>query len=522
MGLKASLSKPFARAAMVELKMRTAQPGVAQIKQLNEILKTAEKTKFGKDHNLREGMSIESFQKNVPVRDYEGLKEYIDRAVGGETNVLWPGLPQYFCKTSGTTSGTKYIPITEDSLPNHLVGARNALLGQISGSGDASFVSGKMMFLQGSPELDETEGGTPLGRLSGIVAHHIPGYLKRNRLPSMEVNSIDDWEKKVDAIVKETADEDLRLISGIPTWVQMYFEKLLKYKKANTVQEVFPNLSLFVHGGTSYAPYAERFKQLIGFDIARVELYPASEGFLAFQDKPGVEGMLLNIADGIFFEFIPVDKLGEDDAPRLTVDQVELGVNYAVVITSKAGLYGYLIGDTVKFVCDEPYRIIVTGRTKQFISAFGEHVIAEEVESAIAEVTENHSAVVRDFHLAPVIAPKKGEGYHEWLIEFETKPKSIKDFSADLCAALQSRNSYYKDLVSGGVIKSASVTALKKKAFVTAMASLGKLGGQNKIPRLSNDRKLADLLTGSTPQIKAPAKKAASKKPAVKKPTKKK
>ncbi|MBM56164.1 MAG: hypothetical protein CMB32_06375 [Euryarchaeota archaeon] len=494
MGLKASLSKPFARAAMVELRMRTAQPGVAQIKQLNEILKFAEKTSFGKDHNLREGMSLESFQKNVPVRDYEGIKKYVDRAVKGEENVLWPGKPMYFCKTSGTTSGTKYIPITEDSLPNHLNSARNALLGQIAGSGNANFVSGKMMFLQGSPVLEETKGGIPLGRLSGIVAHHVPNYLQRNRLPSLEANSIEDWEKKVTAIVKETADQDLRLISGIPTWVQMYFEKLLKHTKAETVQDVFPNLSLFVHGGTSYAPYAERFKQLLGFDIDRVELYPASEGFLAYQDKPGVDGMRLNIADGIFFEFIPADKYGEEDAPRLTIDQVELGVNYAIIITNKAGLYAYAIGDTVKFVSDDPYRIIVTGRIKHFISAFGEHVIGEEVESSIAEVNEKHGAVVRDFHLAPEVSPKKGLPYHEWFVEFETKPKSMKDYSSDLCAALQSKNTYYSDLIKGKVIQTAVVKVVKKNGFNKAMAAIGKLGGQNKIPRLSNDRTFADQL----------------------------
>ncbi len=494
MGLKASLSKPFARAAMVELRMRSAQPGVAQIKQLNEILKSSENTCFGKDHNLREGMSLESFQKNVPVKGYEGLKKYINRAVKGEENVLWPGKPLYFCKTSGTTSGTKYIPITEDSLPNHLNSARNALLGQISGSGDANFVSGKMMFLQGSPVLEETKGGIPLGRLSGIVAHHVPSYLQRNRLPSMETNSIEDWEKKVKAIVKETADQDLRLISGIPTWVQMYFEMLLKHTKAETVQDVFPNLSLFVHGGTAYSPYAERFKQLLGFDIARVELYPASEGFLAFQDKPNVEGMRLNIAEGIFFEFIPADKFGKKDAPCLTIDQVELGVNYAIIITTKAGLYRYVIGDTVKFVCDDPYRIIVTGRTEHFISAFGEHVISEEVESAIAEVSEKHGVVIRDFHLAPEVAPKKGLPYHEWFIEFEIKPKSTKDFSADLCKALQSRNTYYEDLVKGKVVQTAVVNAVKKNGFNKAMSSQGKLGGQNKIPRLSNDRIFADLL----------------------------
>ena len=493
MGLKASLSKPFARAAMVELRTKSAQPANAQLKQLNEIVKTAENTSFGKDHGLRDGMSIEAYQRAVPVNDYEGIKSYLERAVAGEKNVVWPGLPLYFCKTSGTTSGAKYIPITEASLSNHINAARNALLARIVGSGDASFVSGKMIFIQGSPELDKTEGGSELGRLSGIVAHHVPKYLLRNRLPSMETNCIEDWEEKLDAIVKETADQDLRLVSGIPTWVQMYFEKLLKFTGKKTVEEVFPNLSLFVHGGVSFTPYAEKFRQLIGFDIARVEIYPTSEGFIAFQDKPDVEGMLLNIADGIFFEFIPMDKY-TTSRPRLTIEQVELDVQYAVILTTNAGLFSYDIGDTIKFVSLEPHRIVVTGRTKHFTSAFGEHVIAEEVEAALAQAVEANGGVVSDMHLAPEVKPKKGKPYHEWLIEFETKPKNIKQFASDLNQALCDRNTYYNDLLKDGVLAPAKVTALKSGSFTKAMKSKGKLGGQHKSPRLANDRSFADIL----------------------------
>jgi hypothetical protein len=442
-------------------------------------------------------MSLESFQRSVPVRDYEGLKGYLDRAVAGESNVVWPGKPAYFTKTSGTTSGTKYIPITAESLSNHISGARNALLAQIVDSGDASFVSGKMIFLQGNPELDKTEGGRPLGRLSGIVAHHVPKYLQRSRLPSMETNCIEDWEEKLDAIVKETAEEDLRLVSGIPTWVQMYFEKLLKYTGKKTVEEVFPNLSLFVHGGCSFGPYAEKFKQLIGFDIERVELYPTSEGFLAFQDKQDVEGMLLNVGDGIFFEFIPMDKYFDDDRPRFMADNVELGVQYAVIITTNAGLFAYDIGDTVKFVSLDPLRVVVTGRTNHFTSAFGEHVIAEEVESSIEEAIEKNGGIISDLHLAPQVKPKKGKPYHEWLIEFEKKPKNLKTFSSDLNQALRDKNTYYNDLQKDGVLAPAVVTPLASGSFINAMKSKGKLGGQNKIPRLANDRSLADLLLKS-------------------------
>ena len=353
-------------------------------------------------------MNVQAFQEAVPVRSYEGLRAFVDRAVAGEADVLWPGKPMYFCKTSGTTSGAKYIPLTQDSMPNHIGSARNALLGHIAGTGDASFVDGKMIFLQGSPELGSTPGGVPLGRLSGIVAHHVPSYLQRNRLPSWEANCIEDWEDKVQAIVEETCKEDLRLVSGIPSWVQMYFERLLAHTGKATVKEVFPNLSLFVHGGVAYGPYAERFKQLLGFEIPRVELYPASEGVLAFQEAPNVKGMLLNVRDGIFFEFIPAGQYFEENPPRLTIGEVECGVQYAVVLSSNAGLWGYDIGDTVKFVSLDPPRILVTGRIKHFTSAFGEHVIAEEVEGAAQVAMAQCGGVISEFHVAPQVAPSEG------------------------------------------------------------------------------------------------------------------
>ena len=490
MGLKASLSKPFARAAMVELRTKSAQPANAQLKQLNEIVKTAEKTSFGKDHGLRDGMSIEAYQRAVPVNDYEGIKSYLERAVAGEKNVVWPGLPLYFCKTSGTTSGAKYIPITEASLSNHINAARNALLARIVGSGDASFVSGKMIFIQGSPELDKTEGGTNLGRLSGIVAHYVPKYLQKSRMPSWDTNCIEDWEEKVNAIVKETIHKDMTLIGGIPSWVQMYFEKLLKFTGKKTVEEVFPNLSLFVHGGVSFTPYAEKFKQN---NFLYYETYNASEGFFAIQDKDKSKELLLMLDYGIFYEFIPMDKY-TTTRPRLTIEQVELGVQYAIILTTNAGLFSYDIGDTIKFVSLEPHRIVVTGRTKHFTSAFGEHVIAEEVEAALAQAVEANGGVVSDMHLAPEVKPKKGKPYHEWLIEFESKPKDIKKFAADLNQALCDRNTYYNDLQKDGVLASAQVTALKSGSFIKAMKSKGKLGGQNKSPRLANDRSFADIL----------------------------
>ena len=487
---------------MRRVRRQVARPAAAQRAVLSSLVDRALETEFGRDHGFQPCITVQAFQDRVPVRDYEGLKGYVDRAVAGEQDVLWPGEPLYFCKTSGTTSGAKFIPLTADSMPNHIGSARNALLGHIAGTGDASFVDGKMIFLQGSPELAKTSGGVHLGRLSGIVAHHVPAYLQANRLPSWETNCIDDWETKVDAVVRETCHEDLRLVSGIPSWVQMYFERLLVHTGKATVQEVFPNLCLFVHGGVAFGPYAERFRQLLGFDIPRVELYPASEGFLAYQDAPDVEGMLLNVNDGIFFEFIPADRYFEDVPPRLTVGEVELGVQYAVVLSSNAGLWGYDIGDTVKFVSLDPPRVLVTGRIKHFTSAFGEHVIAEEVEGAAQEAVAAHGGVMTEFHVAPQVTPEEGLPYHEWVVAFERMPEDLASFAATLDVALQARNPYYKDLIQGAVLRPAVVTPVPSDAFTEAMRKRGKLGGQNKVPRLANDRTMADLLLESKP-IKA-------------------
>lgn len=460
-------------------------------------------TAFGRDHGLAGIAAMDSareraaaFREAVPLRDYEALRPYVERVVAGERDVLWPGMPKYFCKTSGTTSGAKYIPLTEDSLPNHIGAARRALLHHVANSGSAEFVGGKMIFLQGSPTLTGTPGGVPLGRLSGIVAHHIPSYLQRNRLPAWDTNCIEDWETKVDAIVRETAKEDLRLISGIPSWVQMYFERLLEHTGARTVKEVFPNFSLFVFGGVAFAPYADRFRELIGGDVATVETYPASEGFIAYQDGAPGEGLLVNADDGLFLEFIPAEEYGRPDARRLGLGEVEMGVNYAVVISSNAGLWGYDLGDTVRFVSLAPARVLVTGRIKHFTSAFGEHVIAEEVESAMASAMGQSGARVVEFHVAPQVNPASGLPYHEWFVEFAEEPADRAAFAHGLDAAMQERNPYYRDLITGAVLRPAEVTALPSGAFHAAMARRGKLGGQNKIPRLANDRTMAEQLLG--------------------------
>jgi len=494
MGVKAALSKPFAKFIAKGIKKWSSNPIRTQKKVFENLINKAKYTAFGKDHGFDKITSYSEFKKAVPVRDYEELVPYVSRVKNGEEDVLWPGKPIYLCKTSGTTSGAKYIPITKQSMPNHIHSARNALLSYINGSNEAGFVDGKMIFLQGSPEM-ESENGIPIGRLSGIVAHHVPQYLQKNRKPSYEVNCIDDWETKVDAIVDETINENMTLISGIPAWVQMYFEKLQTRSGGKLIKDIFPNFSLFVYGGVNFEPYRKRFEELIGKPIPSVELYPASEGFIAFQDSQKEEGMLLVLNEGIFYEFIKADDFFKDDRERISLKDVELNVNYAIVLNTNAGLWGYNIGDTVKFVSKKPYRIIVTGRIKHFTSAFGEHVIAEEVEYSLQEGLKAFDAQIVEFTVAPQVNPKEGElPYHEWFIEFSKVPSDMNGFITKMDLALQHKNPYYADLLEGNILQELKIATISKGGFTAFMKSRGKLGGQNKIPRLSNDRKIADEL----------------------------
>lgn len=494
MSIKSFAGKLYAQIMVNKLRKVSAKPIDHQQKIFHQLIREASNTTFGKDHQFEDINNYEDFKKLVPVRDYEALKEYIQKSVDGQADILWPGRPAYFCKTSGTTSGAKYIPISKDSIAHHVDAAKMALLCYVKESGKADFLDGKMIFLQGSPELSDLNG-TPLGRLSGITAHWVPSYLQKNRLPSWETNMIDDWETKVDAIVEETIPEDLRLISGIPSWVQMYFEKLVETSEKSTVAEVFPNFSLFVHGGVNYKPYQAIFEKLIGKKIPSIETYPASEGFIAFQDTQNEHGLLLNVDAGIFFEFIPADEFFDEQPTRVSLQDVKLDVNYAIILNTNAGLWGYNIGDTVKFVSLRPYRIVVTGRIKHFTSAFGEHVIAEEVEQSMNEVIPQFDIRVREFHLAPQIAPTDGLPYHEWFIEFDQEPANIDALRLKLDQTLQNKNPYYKDLITGKVLTPLKITKIEKDGFLNMMKSRGKLGGQNKIPRLSNDRVVADLLS---------------------------
>ena len=490
--MKIAAAKIFARYIVNKNKKWVNNPVSSQKKTFKKLIASGRKTLFGKDHNFNTISDPTDFAKQVPVRDYEGLRSYIDRIVCGEEDVVWPGKPLYFSKTSGTTSGAKYIPITKESMPTHINSARDALLTYINFTGKTGFIKGKQIFIQGSPELDY-KNGVALGRLSGIVAHYVPSYLQKSRMPSWETNCIEDWEEKVNAIVKETIHEDMTLIGGIPSWVQMYFEKIKDQTNQN-VGELFKNFSLFVYGGVNFEPYKSVFRNLIGRSVDTLELFPASEGFFAYQDIPNEEGLLLLLNNGIFYEFIRVDEIQQESPRRYTLGEVKTGINYALIISTTAGLWAYNIGDTVRFVSTAPYRLVVTGRIKHFISAFGEHVIGKEVETAIKAATAETSIRIKEFTVAPQVKPEEGLPYHEWCIEFDHPPEDMAAFELKLDAEMEKQNVYYQDLIQGKVLRKLVVKPIKKQGFEAYMKSIGKLGGQNKVPRLSNDRKIADAL----------------------------
>lgn len=491
MSIKSFAAQLFAKHIHKKTQAWANNPVETQQRVFQELIFQAKDTVFGKDHHFSEIKTVEDFAKQVPIRDYEELRPYVDRMVKGEENILWKGKPIYFAKTSGTTSGAKYIPLTKESMPFHIQAARNAILSYIYETGKADFVDGKMIFLQGSPILED-KNGIKLGRLSGIVAHFVPKYLQKNRMPSWETNCIEDWETKVDAIVEETFNEDMSVISGIPSWVQMYFEKL-EQKGGKPVGEIFKNFNLFIYGGVNYEPYRAKFEKLIGRKVDSIELFPASEGFFAYQDSQKEKGMLLLLNSGIFYEFVKSEEFFTENPKRYTIGEVELGVNYVLLLSTNAGLWAYNIGDTVQFTSLKPYRVIVSGRIKHYISAFGEHVIGKEVEIALKEAMENTTISVNEFTVAPQIAPNSGLPYHEWFIEFENTPENMDEFALKIDNAMRKQNVYYDDLIVGKVLRTLVITKVPKNGFQEYMKSIGKLGGQNKLPRLSNDRKIADF-----------------------------
>ncbi len=494
MGIRSFFAKPIAAYVAAQTKKWADRPDVVQQQTLKELVKIASKTVFGKDHGFDGIQSYAEFRQQVPVRDYEELKPYIDRILKGEADVLWKGKPAYLAKTSGTTSGTKYIPISHESKYSHFTSARNATLAYVHETGNAAFLDGNLIFLSGSPELEKI-AGIKTGRLSGISNHLVPGYLRTNQKPSYKTNCIEDWEEKLERIIDETLHANMTLISGIPPWVQMYFDRIHS-RTGKKIRDVFPNFSVFVYGGVNYEPYRAKLEESIGKKVDSIETYPASEGFIAYQDSQTDPGLLLLLNNGMFFEFIPAEEYFNENPRRLSIEEVELGKNYALIINSNAGLWGYSIGDTIKFVSRNPYRLLVTGRIKHFISAFGEHVIGEEVEKAMEATCQKFKEVeLTEFTVAPQVNPSEGLPHHEWLIEFGKTPSDPAAFALELDNQMRSLNVYYDDLITGSILRTLTITPLKPGAFIAYMKSQGKLGGQNKVPRLSNDRRIADELS---------------------------
>ena len=493
MGVKSQIAGIFAKINSKKEQKWIHHPIETQQNIFDELIANAKNTQFGKDHQFTKIKTYEDFKNNVPIRDYEELEPYIELIRQGKEDILWRGKPLYFAKTSGTTSGTKYIPITKESMPSHIRSARNALLNYIHLTGKTDFVSGKMIFLQGSPELEE-KNGIKIGRLSGIVAHFVPNYLQKNRMPKWETNCIEDWETKVDKIVDETLHENMTLISGIPPWLVMYFEKLIQKSGKKNIREIFPNLQLMVTGGVNYNPYREKMKELIGEDLDVIQTYPASEGFIAYQDSLNSEELLLLLNNGIFYEFIPSDEFFNENPTRISLKDVELNKDYVLILNTNAGLWAYNIGDTIRFTNLNPYKIIVSGRIKHYTSAFGEHVIAHEVEQAMQETLKKFPVQITEFTVAPQVNPEEGLPYHEWFVEFVQEPENLDEFVKELNQNMRKQNSYYDDLISGNILRNLLITKVKNNGFSDFMKAQGKLGGQNKIPRLSNDRKMADKL----------------------------
>jgi hypothetical protein len=493
MKIKSFLSKPFASYIYRSIRKEISSALEDQENMLKSLLKTGSKTVFGREHHLEGVKTYEEFKAAIPIRDYEQFKPYIDMIKQGKHNILWPGQPIYFAKTSGTTSGIKYIPISKDSISNHINTARNALLCYMAETGNSAFANGKMIFLSGSPELERI-ANIPTGRLSGIVNHHIPHYLRTNQLPSYETNCIEEWETKLDKIVEETINQNMTLISGIPPWMQMYFDRL-NTVSGKRIRELFPNFTVLVHGGVNFEPYKDRLLDSIGQPIDTIETYPASEGFFAFQDSRKEEGLLLNTNSGIFFEFIPADEIFNERPTRISLKDVKTGINYALIINNNAGLWGYNIGDTIRFLTVDPYRIMVTGRIKHFISAFGEHVIGEEVEYSLMKAAKEEGVQINEFTVAPFIRGQgDGKSFHEWFVEFENRPADMHAFARKVDSNLRAKNIYYDDLISGNILQPLQIHPVKKNGFIDYMKSVGKLGGQNKVPRLSNDRSFAEQM----------------------------
>jgi hypothetical protein len=467
----------------------------AQREVLQDLVTSAQYTEFGRKHNFSNLFNVRDFKAAVPIHEYDDMKPYIHRIMNGEQNILWNTPIYWFAKSSGTTNDkSKFIPISNESLEDcHFKAAKDVLTLYYQFNPDSELLTGKGLVIGGSHNINPMNNEVQYGDLSAVLLQNTPFWGHWLRTPDLSIAIMDEWESKIEKLASSTIKENVTSVSGVPTWTLVLFKRILELTGKKTISEVWPSLELFMHGGVSFTPYKEQFQKLIGKNINYVEMYNASEGFFAAQDIPGEEGMLLFTDHGVFIEFMPVSEYGKKDPETISLQHVELGKNYAPVISTNAGLWRYLLGDTVQFTSLKPFRIKVSGRLKHYINAFGEEVIVENTDKAIAIASEKTGSIVNDYTAAPVYFSESSNGAHEWLIEFEKEPENSEDFTKELDAALKLTNSdyeakRYKDMA----LRLPIIHSLKKGIFSEWLRSKGRLGGQHKVPRLSNERNLVE------------------------------
>ncbi len=487
----------LARLRLWQIEQWVANPVAAQREVLQELVTSAQYTEIGRQYGFSRLFTVRDFKRTVPVHEYEDLKPYIDRMLQGEENLLWNTPVKWFAKSSGTTNDkSKFIPVSEESLEeNHYQGAKDVLTLYYGFNPDSELLSGKGLVIGGSHQVSQATDEISYGDLSAVLLQNSPFWGHWLRTPDLSIALMDEWEHKIEQLALNTIPENVTSISGVPTWTLVLMKRILEMTGKSCISEVWPNLELYMHGGVSFVPYREQFRQLISKDIQYLEMYNASEGFFAAQDSPDADGMLLFTRHGIFYEFMPIEEYGKKFPNTIGLNKVELGKQYAPVISTTGGLWRYIIGDTIQFSSLAPYRIKVSGRLKHFINAFGEEVIVDNTDKAITTACEKTGAAVNDYTAAPIYFSQHGNGAHEWLVEFEKEPDDLAFFAYELDSALKNLNSDYeakrqKDIA----LRMPVVRAVKKGLFNEWLRSRGKLGGQHKVPRLSNDRTILESI----------------------------
>lgn len=492
--MKSWLFYPYARYLVWREYRQHHQAKKLQLNLLRKILLQNRNSEYGRRYQFQENNDIEKYQKNIPLIHYEDILSYIDKIKQGQQNILSTNPIVYLLETSGTSAGSKYIPITKEGISHQIQAAKKLLCLYAVTKGNADFITGKMLFLQGSPVLNHTQA-IPSGRLSGIVYHHVPSFFLRNRLPSYDVNIISDWQEKIKAIAHECTDQNITVFGGIPPWCVQFFELLCSKENSPNLLSLFPNLQLYIYGGVDFRAYKSTLSALLSPQVDMMQTFPASEGFFAIQDKIGQDDMLLLLCQGSFYEFIPVEDIESPYPKTQMIHEVEIGKNYELVITNNSGLYRYRMGDIIRCTSICPYRIQVVGRTSQFISAFGEHVIGYEVERTMESAIDKYHLEITDYHLSPNINERR----YEWRIEWKKSPKqNLSEIASYIDQTLSTHNKYYRDLIAGNIIAPSVIISLKQGTFETTRNKIGKSGGQNKVIRISNTADYATILDSMT------------------------